>query len=303
MAFCWGKHGKERLAEGDTGEGLRQTGEGVLSWNRHRRADVLLKQACERTRDEGFSASNTHYVVDLHLSGVHRQKHAKKLLLVYCRFLDSGWLSEWCQLRQRHLLGQDWGGRVMFGGPDRRWWKPSLTCYRTSCTTLVGLESLLIFSSLREAQSRTSPGPSCWLRPGCLCQVVPCCWFLFTVSTLLNWTADVSGKCLWVDRAATADLRTELPISTQHRWEFLQRPFLNRSIPLAPHPFFSTPSGGCGLKGRLKCLRTIIKNRFKKIKVTSPLPLLFLFPPSSFSPSLPPFLPLFLFFSSQGFSV
>jgi hypothetical protein len=36
---------------------------------------------------------------------------------------------------------------------DRAW-----LVYRTSCAILVGLESLLIFTSLREAQLRTSPG-------------------------------------------------------------------------------------------------------------------------------------------------
>ena len=47
----------------------------------------------------------------------------------------------------------------------------------------------------------------------------PChhCWFKFATSTLLNWIAGVSVKCLWVGQAATANLWTELPISRQHR--------------------------------------------------------------------------------------
>jgi hypothetical protein len=48
------------------------------------------------------------------------------------------------------------------------------------------------------------------------------------------WTAGVSMKCLWVDRAATADLWTELQISRQHRWELLQRMILRRAWWLTP---------------------------------------------------------------------
>ena len=58
---------KEGLAEADTG-----------------REDVLLKQARERTRDED-SLLTTHIywdalqcIVELHLSGLHREKHTKK---------------------------------------------------------------------------------------------------------------------------------------------------------------------------------------------------------------------------------
>jgi hypothetical protein len=47
--------------------------------------------------------------------------------------------------------------------------------------------------------------------------------------TLPNWTACLSVKCLQVDWAVAAKLWTELLISRQHRWELLQRTFLNRS--------------------------------------------------------------------------
>lgn len=48
-------------------KGLRQTGEGMFCWSRHRRKDVLLKQACERTQDEGFFANSAHVLVCLTL--------------------------------------------------------------------------------------------------------------------------------------------------------------------------------------------------------------------------------------------
>jgi hypothetical protein len=76
---------------------MGQTHKGMFSWCRHRRGDVLLKQAHERTHEEGFFAiaqmywPTLHCVVELHLSGCHREKFTKKkkkkLLVVYCSFL------------------------------------------------------------------------------------------------------------------------------------------------------------------------------------------------------------------------
>ena len=65
MVFCWGKHVKKCFPEVDTGERLRQTHEGMFCWSRHRRKDVLLKQACGRTWNEGFFVNNMH-VSELH---------------------------------------------------------------------------------------------------------------------------------------------------------------------------------------------------------------------------------------------
>lgn len=48
-------------------ERLRLTGEGMFPSDRHRREDVLLKQAHERTRDEGDFAHNMHVLVRLTL--------------------------------------------------------------------------------------------------------------------------------------------------------------------------------------------------------------------------------------------
>ena len=89
MVFFWGKHMKECFSEVDTGERLRQIREGMFNWSRHRRESVLLKQAHERTHDEGLLADDTcmswftlHCVVELHLLGLHREKHTKQLLVV-----------------------------------------------------------------------------------------------------------------------------------------------------------------------------------------------------------------------------
>jgi len=62
MVFCWGKHVKECFPEVHTGESQRQTHEGMFRQSRHRRKNVLLEQACERTCDEGF-LTNDKYVL------------------------------------------------------------------------------------------------------------------------------------------------------------------------------------------------------------------------------------------------
>jgi hypothetical protein len=54
---------KECFPEVDTGERLRQTHEGRFCWSRHGREDVLLKQARERPRDEGFFADVMYVLV------------------------------------------------------------------------------------------------------------------------------------------------------------------------------------------------------------------------------------------------
>ena len=58
---------KECFPEVDTGERLRQTPEGTFHCGRHRRENVLLKQAREGTRDEGFFANDTHVLVCLRM--------------------------------------------------------------------------------------------------------------------------------------------------------------------------------------------------------------------------------------------
>ena len=67
MVFCWGIHLKQSFPEVDTDERLRQTCEGMFHRSRHRRKDVLLKQTCERTCDEGFFANDKHVLVHLTL--------------------------------------------------------------------------------------------------------------------------------------------------------------------------------------------------------------------------------------------
>jgi hypothetical protein len=109
MVFCWGKHVKECFPEVDTGERIRQTHEGTFHWSRHRRENALLKQARERTHDEGFVTKDTHVLVHLTLhswdalAGLHREKCTKKLLVVCCSFL---------MLLQTPA---DWQGNVSWG--------------------------------------------------------------------------------------------------------------------------------------------------------------------------------------------
>jgi hypothetical protein len=62
----------------------------------------------------------------------------------------------------------------------------------------IGLESLLIFTLLREVWQRTpgvpvAPSDFCWFSGGLavsagLCH---CCWFMFGIQTLLKWTAGI----------------------------------------------------------------------------------------------------------------
>jgi hypothetical protein len=80
-------------------------------------------------------------------------------------------------LRQTHMLRQDmwWGktlgGHVLFGRSINRTQRTVMGACISSFATLPGLLSLLIFTSLREAQQRASPGipgglrHSCWLVP------------------------------------------------------------------------------------------------------------------------------------------
>jgi hypothetical protein len=120
--------------------------------------NVLLKQACKKTQDIKDSAF--YYVAKLHLLGLYREKHTKKLLVVYYSFLPllwtQVWLTEWCQLRQSQVLRQDmcWGKTCRGHGMFRGWWGWARLIYRASCATLVSLMSSLIFASLRKTQRK-----------------------------------------------------------------------------------------------------------------------------------------------------
>ena len=93
------------------------------------------------------------------------------------------------------------------------------------------------------------------------------CWFMFAIPTLPNWIFGILMKYLWMDWAAAADLWTKLLISWQRRWDLLQRT-LSEQVHF-PHSFTSSLSlVGVGPEGRLKHLRTIIKSKLWKIKIT-----------------------------------
>ena len=122
---------------------------------------------------------------------------------------NSGWLDACADARHMedtwYLEGIN---RTPQSDGDRAW-----LAGIASCATFVGLTSLLIFASLREAQQRTSGdplGPSCWhvrrQRPGYLLG----CAIVVAILTLLNWTTGVSVNCLQVDQAVAANLWTEL---------------------------------------------------------------------------------------------
>jgi hypothetical protein len=103
---------KECFPEVGTGERLRQIHEGMFSWSRHRRKDVLLKQARERTHGEGFFINHMLVLVHLTLCSqdfIERKepKTSGGALQFLVASTNLSWLAEWSQLRQMHRLRQD----------------------------------------------------------------------------------------------------------------------------------------------------------------------------------------------------
>jgi hypothetical protein len=136
-----------------------------------------------------------HCIVELHLSGHHRKKRIKKNFwwraAVSCCFC--GWLDAHAEVKP--VLRQGLHGVTEFG--------------------------LLIFASLRGTAEKFSWCPSrslllTWAEAEAWLFLLGCVTSVANL-TLLNWTAGVSVKCLWVDWAAAADLWTELQILRQDR--------------------------------------------------------------------------------------
>ena len=128
--------------------------------------------------------SALHCVVELHLSGLHRQKGTNKLLVVpqfLASCLDLGLWAEWCQLRQIHVLRQD-----MLRTYKTDWTR---LAYRDSFAKLFGPVSSLIFAYLRETQRRTVPGNS--VSPGSSCDM---CWVWGWLYLLVSTT--MADLCL-----------------------------------------------------------------------------------------------------------
>ena len=130
------------------------------------------------------------------------------VLAAPCRFLGFGpigrVLSADTYLGRDRLMcwGKTHGGHARFGGSiNRTQWTVRGACI-ASFAMLRGLESLLIVTSLREAQQRTSGGHSCWLlltwlRPGWLFLLDPA--ITAAILTLLNWTAGILWSiCKWI---------------------------------------------------------------------------------------------------------
>lgn len=89
MGFCWGQHIKECFPEADMGKDLgRLVKEHFFEADTGERMFFLLKQVCERTRDERFFTNSKHVlsalhsVFELHLLGTHREKHTQTLVVV-----------------------------------------------------------------------------------------------------------------------------------------------------------------------------------------------------------------------------
>jgi hypothetical protein len=178
--------------------------------------------------------STLHCIVELHLSGLHKEKLTK--------------IFWWYNEASCCFLGLWPVGRVMSAETD----KCGEANFRRTCDIGRGInrtqetvrgagdwadlgllvelavQSLLV-SCLHWSSPGVLHGPSCWLklrlRSCCLCWLCHCCWFVFAIITLLNWTAGVSMKCLWVDWAASADLWIELQISWQCRRDLLKNHF------------------------------------------------------------------------------
>jgi hypothetical protein len=130
----------------------------MFCWSRQRRQYILLKQAHERTCDKGYFANNRHYgsilhfIVELHLSGCHREKCTKKVLMVCCSFFPFPLIICTCwgktHVETRHVE-DTWcleginrtpqsGGRGVCGKGESSWLAST-----DSCTMLVGLDSSL----------------------------------------------------------------------------------------------------------------------------------------------------------------
>jgi hypothetical protein len=94
MVFCWGKHVKECFIKVDTGvKGL-----GGLVKEHFAEADRGERMLCLSKPVKGHVIKDSllttcmywsafHCVFELHLSGFHREKRTKKLLVVCCSFL------------------------------------------------------------------------------------------------------------------------------------------------------------------------------------------------------------------------
>jgi len=140
----------------DTGERLRQTHEGMLRWSRHRREDVLLKQARERTGDEGSCVNDMNVLVCHTLCNwaafvgtPWREMHQKTSgdgQQFVASFKDSGWLD--AQAEARPVLRKGvWQTRGV--------WRVQIGLHRVT-------ESSIIFASLIFASPRGTTENFSW---------------------------------------------------------------------------------------------------------------------------------------------
>ena len=186
----------------------------------------------------------------MYWSGLHREKYTKKpyggVLQFLATFADSGWLAEWCQLKQTHVLRQDlcWGNT--HGGHVHDVWreyKKDLTSQwpekarlagTVRCVTLVGLASLWI-ASLRERHSLDLLLAETWLSLLGSATAVDSCLLsrLYRTGLLLCPTR----VCEWIDLLLLLLIRLQSPLSPP------------------PHLFFPTTSGGWWTTSEVKAFK------------------------------------------------
>jgi hypothetical protein len=181
--------------------------------------------------------------VVLHLF-LHREKKNSRGSWHFCGFGPIGrmmladrdsWSFAKTDSRARHMCwGKTHGGHVMFAESMTRT-QQTVTEAELGLLIDLTLQSFLLShvccSSLcleRHSQELLlvslvvlmPPADSCWFR---MRLFLLGCTTAAAILTLLNLTVGVSVKCLWVDRAAAADLWTELLTSWQRRWDLFQR--------------------------------------------------------------------------------
>ena len=234
----------------------------MLSWSRHRRNDVLLKQARERTCDEGFLANDRHRPPHIAFVGKPWREMHQKLVAVCCSLLPlSRTRADWMHVLRQDTLEDMWclegiyRTRQIVTGPKLG----LLIELAVQCLW----DSSLLWSSIPwERHSRELLLVSLWVPPADSSQAEAWLSLLGTSTTadscllaqfywagllvyLWSFASGLTCCCCF--------LWTELLISWQCRWDLFQRTFLNRSTSL--YPFFSTTPGGWWARREVKLFK------------------------------------------------
>jgi hypothetical protein len=137
---------------------LGQTREGMFSWSKHKWKDALLKQACGRTRDEGFFTNDVYmfYFMSSLLSSISRgsiERNAPKnfwwCVGVSCHFWELGWIGRVMSAEDSHAEARS--VEDSFGGSINMTWQTVKEAELGLCIELAGqclLVLCLCWSSL-----------------------------------------------------------------------------------------------------------------------------------------------------------